>query len=304
MTLNRDCPIVVGVLPREYVGPLAGDEADVCIPLYLQPQFLSNVSLSSPGDYWLHVMVWLGPGMTEDQAKASLEVLWCQHPHDHLLEASNVQDSPSTLLPVDGRRGPTIARGFMPGLLPEWMKVRGLLPVIACVNLAGLLPGLLESRINRRTRLGSTRVPRMPRAHMGKAFAVVQIAMSLTLAAGTARLLNPCGRKLGFDPKNLLLCRLNAAQAGYQDHRVVGVCGNARCHVIATGYETRASDQWQRVDPRGDPTCEVRGWNPGGHRLSRHPFTDPRRAKVESSSARKLRSHHAPAKARGPASPA
>jgi len=319
--LNGYSLTIIGVLPREYVGPLAGDEADIYIPLYLQPRFLADFSLPSPNDYWLHVMVRLGPGMSEDQARASLEVLWSQHTRDHPPEASQAQDGPSTLLLVDGRRGPAIDRGFMGGMLRQWMEVGGLLLLIACANLAGLLlahnaarehemairtilgagrwrlvrqslaeslclsvaggvlglcfawwgkgllqsllpslfmhllntqesarfdvrtdpvvlmftlgcvlatallvgllPGLLESRVNPGMRLGSTRVRGTPRARLGKALVVAQIAMSLTLVAGTGLLLrslvNLYSIELGFNPKNLLVFHLNAAQAGYED---------------------------------------------------------------------------------------
>jgi predicted permease len=319
--LNGYVLTVVGVLPRDHVGPLVGDEADVYIPLSLQPRFLPDFSQSSPCDYWLYVMVRLRPGTAEAQAKASLEVLWRQHTRDHPPKASDSEGGPAALLLADGRRGPVIDRGLMSGTFREWMEVGGLLLLIACVNLAGLLlsrnaarehemairailgagrwrlvrqslaeslclsaaggilgvffawlgkgvlldllpslfshglntpeharfdvrtdpevlmftlgcvlatallvgllPGLLDARTNPGTRLHSTRVRGTPRLRLGKALVVAQIAMSLTLVAGTGLLLrslvNLYSIELGFNPKNLLVFHLNAAQAGYED---------------------------------------------------------------------------------------
>jgi predicted permease len=319
--LNGYSLTVIGVLPRDHVGPVVGDEADVYIPLYLQPRFLTDYSLSSPNDYWLHVMVRLRPGTTEAQAKASLAVLWRQHARDHPPEASESEGGPAALLLADGRHGPVIYRGAMGRMLREWMKIGGLLLLMACANLAGLLlarnaarehemairailgagrwqlvrqslaeslclsmaggilgvcfawwgkgvlrnllpslfshifdtpeyarfdvrtdsivlmftlgcslatallvgllPGLLDARINPGARLHSTRVRGAPRLRLGKALVVAQIAMSLILVAGTGLLLrsliNLYGIELGFDPRNLLVFHLNAAQAGYED---------------------------------------------------------------------------------------
>jgi predicted permease len=319
--LNGHGVTIIGVLPRDHVGPLVGDEAEVYLPLYLQARFLPDFSLASPRDYWLHVMVRLRPGTTGAQAKASLEVLWRQHTRDHPPKASDCEHGPATLLLVNGRRGPVIDRGLMSGGLRQWMEIGGLLLLIACVNLAGLLlarnaarehemairatlgagrwrlvrqslveslclsaaggllgvvlawwgkgvlqnllprlfwrlsdtppyvhfdmrtdpvvlmftlgcvlatallvgllPGLLDARINPGTRLRSPRVRGAPRLRLGKALVVAQIAMSLTLVAGTGLLLHSLVNlyriELGFNPKNLLVFHLNAAQAGYED---------------------------------------------------------------------------------------
>jgi predicted permease len=319
--LNGYSLTVIGVMSRDHVGPLVGDEAEVYLPLYLQARFLPDFSLPSPRDYWLHVMVRLRPGTTEAQAKASLEVLWRQHTRDHPPKASDCEHGPATLLLADGRHGPALDRGLMSGGLRQWMEIGGLLLLIACVNLAGLLlarnaarehemairailgagrwrlvrqslveslclsaaggllgvvlawwgkgvlqnllprlfwrlsdtpqyvhfdmrtdpvvlmftlgcvlatallvgllPGLLDARINPGTRLRSTRVRGAPRLRLGNALVVAQIAMSLTLVAGTGLLLHSLVNLyrigLGFNPKNLLVFHLNAAQAGYED---------------------------------------------------------------------------------------
>jgi predicted permease len=321
MTLNTDSFTVIGVLPRGYVGPFVGDEADVYVPLSFQPRFLSELSLTSPDHYWLPIMFRLAPGATTAQAMASLEVLWHQQMRDLWDEASKSKAGPAALLVFDGRHGLVIDRQYMGRQLREWMAVGGLLLLIACVNLAGLLlarntvrehemairvvlgagrwrlmrqslveslclsaaggilgvlfawwgrgvlrnllpnlfseildapqhvhldvhidpvvlmftvgcvcatavligllPGLFDARVNPGTQLRSTRVRGAPRMRLGKALVVLQIALSVILVIGTGLLVhvlvNLYRVELGFNPKNLLVCHLNAAQAGYED---------------------------------------------------------------------------------------
>jgi predicted permease len=133
MLSGNDCT-VVGVLPRSHVGPLIGDETDFYVPLWLQPRLKLDYSMTSLDHYWLHVMVRARPGPAEAQAKASLEVLWHQYMRGHLDEGT-----PSTLLFLDGRRGPLIARQSMSRTPLRLMYGGGLVLLIACINLAGLL---------------------------------------------------------------------------------------------------------------------------------------------------------------------
>jgi predicted permease len=315
MLSGNDCTIV-GVLPRSHVGPLIGDEADFYVPLRLQPRLKLDYSMTSLDHYWLQVMVRVCPGPPEAQAKASLEGLWHQYMRDHLDEGT-----PSTLLFLDGRRGPVLARQFLSRTPLRLMYGGGLVLLIACVNLAGLLlarnaareheiairaalgagrwrligqslaesltlsltgavlglviawwgnsvlehllpsflpgssqiheearfdvridsnvlafalgavfltallvgllPGLLAARVNPGARLQSTRVRGGPHLGLGKILVVGQIAMSLVLATGTGLLLRSLSNlrnvELGFDPENLLVFHLNAADAGYED---------------------------------------------------------------------------------------
>jgi predicted permease len=331
MLSSNDCTIV-GVLPRSHVGPLIGDEADFYVPLWLQPRLKLDYSMTSLDHYWLNVMVRACSGSAEAQAKASLEVLWHQYMRGHLDEGA-----PSTLLFLDGRHGPLMGRQSMSRTPLRLMYGGGLVLLIACVNLAGLLlarnaareheiairaalgagrwrlirqslaeslalslagavlgliialwsnsilqhllpsllpgsdhlhdgarfdvridsnvlafalaavvltalligllPGLLAARVNPGARLGSTRVRGGPHLGMGKILVVGQIAMSLTLVTGTGLLLrslaNLRNTELGFDPKNLLVFHLNAADAGYEGARRTRFCEDVNEAVAA-----------------------------------------------------------------------
>ena len=317
MLSGNDCTIV-GVLPRRHVGPLIGDEADFYVPLGLQPRLKLDYSMTLLGHYWLHVMVRARPGSPAAQARASLEVLWRQTMRDHLDEGI-----PSALLFLEGRHGPLINRFSMSRTPLRLLYGGGLVLLIACINLAGLLlarnaareheiairaalgagrwrlirqslgesltislagaligfliacwgnsilqhllpsflpgsnhihedarfavridlnvlafalgsvvltallvgllPGLLAAGVNPGAKLQSTRVRGGPHLGMGKVLVVTQIAMSLVLVTGTGLLLrslaNLRNEELGFDPKNLLVFHLNAADAGYEESR-------------------------------------------------------------------------------------
>ena len=317
--LNGDSYTVVGVLPRDHAGPFIGDKADFYIPLCFQSRLRLEFSLAPSHHYWLVTMVRLRPGTPEIEARESLERLWRRHAIELLPEDTVLEPGFFDLQLVDGRHGPVLhrqGRGTMALLL---MKIGGLLLLIACANLAGLLlarnaarehetavraalgagwwrlvhqslaeslslsfagamlglflawlgravlqsllpallytdegfrinlwtdvrvlaftlgltvatallvgllPGFLDARLDLGGRLGSTRVRGAPRARLGKALVVMQIALSLTLVVGTGLLLrslvNLYGVELGFNPDNLVVCHLNAAQAGYEDPR-------------------------------------------------------------------------------------
>lgn len=321
LMLNGAAFTIIGVLPPEYVGPLAGDRPGVCIPLSFQPRFLPDFSLDSPDAYWLQIMLRLPPESSAVQVQAALDVLWQQHMRERWDETSKSEGNPPTLRLVDGRHGPVLAREGMGRILREWMEVGGLLLLIACVNLAGLMlarnttraqemavraalgagrwrlarlslveglglslaggvlgvlfaswgrdivrdlvpivfsletpeyarfevrldpvvlvftlgcvlatalliglvPGLFDARIDPAARLRNARVRGVPRLRAGRVLVVVQIALSMMLATGTGllahNLINQYRVDLGFDPRNLLVGHLNAAQAGYEEPR-------------------------------------------------------------------------------------
>jgi predicted permease len=361
--LNGDSLTVVGVLPEDYVGPVLGNGADVYMPLSLQPRFVPDFPLASPDNYWLLVMFRLAPGVGAVQAKASLETLWHRHMEGRWDEEYLPAGGPPALLVFDGRHGPVIDREHMGRVLREWMAVGGLLLLIACANLAGLLlarnavrehemavraalgagrwrllrqslveslcvsavggilgvllawwgggvlasvlprffdfpgvlnspdwthltvrlepvvllftlgcvlatalligllPGLLDARIQPGARLQSTRVRGMPRMRIGKALVVVQIALSVILMVGAGLFVRVLVKQwrvgLGFNPKNLLVCHVNAAQAGYEDpkctqlyeevHRALGSLPGVRSAGFADQCHIGAGWDWCRV---------------------------------------------------------
>ncbi|TKJ34609.1 MAG: hypothetical protein CEE38_17195 [Planctomycetes bacterium B3_Pla] len=127
---------VIGVLPRHYVGPLAGEKrTDFYVPMMAQPRlFLESEWLDSYDVWWVQMMGRLVPGANEAQVQASLELLF-----SNVVNRSEVEiDRPGIFL-QKGRHG--VLMESLQMARPLWFLhgVVGLVLLIACTNLAGLL---------------------------------------------------------------------------------------------------------------------------------------------------------------------
>jgi len=127
---------VIGVLPRHYVGPLAGERrTDFYVPMVAQPKlFLEREWLDSYDAWWVQMMGRLSPGANEAQVQASLELLFSR-----VLSRSEAEiDRPGIFL-QKGRHGLLMESQQMARPLWYLQGVVGLVLLIACTNLAGLL---------------------------------------------------------------------------------------------------------------------------------------------------------------------
>jgi predicted permease len=127
---------VIGVLPRRYVGPLAGEtRTDFYVPLRAQRQLLPGEKwLDSDNAWWVQMMGRLAPGTDEAQIQASLELLF-----SHVVNRSKAEiDRPGILL-QKGHRGVQSHHIIPAGLCWFVQIVVGLVLLIACTNLASLL---------------------------------------------------------------------------------------------------------------------------------------------------------------------
>jgi predicted permease len=143
---------------------------------------------------------------------------------ESVLPALNQDDEPIQL-----------ALGYGPAILA--------LPVglALAVGLAcGVLPAFSATR--RRARLVLTRAlgggtPASPRAFGGKTLVAVQIAVSVVLLVGAAlftrTFVNLRTQAFGFRPEQLVLVRLDATTAGYQDARLLDYYDEVRDRVAA-----------------------------------------------------------------------
>jgi len=126
---------VIGVLPRHYVGPLAGERhTDFYVPMMAQSHMGKDDWLSSYDRWWVQIMGRLAPDADEAQVQSSLEIVF-----SHILDRSTVEiDRPGILL-QKGRHGVLINRQVMAQPLWYLLGVVGLVLMIACTNLAGLM---------------------------------------------------------------------------------------------------------------------------------------------------------------------
>ena len=136
LALKNAVLTVIGVLPRHYVGPLAGEmRADFYVPMLAQVRPLDPYEeLNKDYVWWIQMMGRLAPGANETQVQTSLEILFSQ-----VVNRSGAEfDRPGILL-QKGRHGVLGGRGEMAEPLWYLMGVVGLVLLIACTNLGGLL---------------------------------------------------------------------------------------------------------------------------------------------------------------------
>jgi predicted permease len=127
---------VIGVLPRDYVGPLAGERrTDFYVPMIAQPRlFLESEWLDSYDVWWVQMMGRLAPGVNGAQVQASLELLF-----SNVLSRSKAEIDRPGILVQKGQHGVLTRRRETAQPLWYLQGVVGLVLLIACTNLAGLL---------------------------------------------------------------------------------------------------------------------------------------------------------------------
>jgi predicted permease len=138
LTVRKTGFTVIGVLPHRYMGPLAGNmRVDFYVPMMTQPLVMGEEDgrLSSYDDWWwIQIMGRLAPGADETQVQASLELLFSQ-----VMNRSDVElDRPGILL-QKSQYGVLSGRKMWSEVFWCLQGVVGLVLLIACTNLAGLL---------------------------------------------------------------------------------------------------------------------------------------------------------------------
>lgn len=133
--VNNQAVSIVGVSPRGFRGPVGAVATEVWLPIALQPWVAPDGDLDQRGYSWLEVVGRLAPGVSSDQAMASLNARYQQlasaYP-DLLSAGGGVALEPFGTVPGQMRGGVT-------AFVTVLMALVGFLLLITCINVAGML---------------------------------------------------------------------------------------------------------------------------------------------------------------------
>jgi putative ABC transport system permease protein len=132
VTLNGQPFTVIGVTPPDFRGSTTGLALDVFVPITMQKTIMSGDRLAARGNSFLQVFGRLAPGASIEQAQAAASVVAARLARQY---PDTNPDRGTVVIPLyrDG------ASNLLLPVMATLMAVVGIVLLIACANLAGLL---------------------------------------------------------------------------------------------------------------------------------------------------------------------
>jgi predicted permease len=135
---------VVGVSPPGFVGAIVGEAAEITLALHVLPQLQpERANFLGRGARWLRVLARPRSGLSTDQVKAGVAVVWAQMLNDtvstNMSPEARRRVLSSTLDVQAGETGTSSLRSEFRQPLLVLMAVVDLVLLIACANVANLL---------------------------------------------------------------------------------------------------------------------------------------------------------------------
>jgi predicted permease len=134
LQINRDAFTVIGVAPEEFSGN-SMMAAEAWFPISNLPSIMPGGSfLNSRASCWVMAIGRLKPGVTLAQARADVSSITAQMLREHPRE-----DEGRSFLVLPSRLLPGEALGYVMAFMAVLMGIVGLILLIVCINVAGIL---------------------------------------------------------------------------------------------------------------------------------------------------------------------
>src|SRR5215472_424095 len=153
MLVAEGAPLtIIGVAPQRFSGASPGRSYDLWVPITMQPQVMpgGSPSLTGRDTNWLSLIARLKPGVSVEQARAGLDVLYQQIQGQHDLSSWSDQDRRDffthRIVLLAAARGTDYLRKELKQPLLLLMGMVGLVLLIACANVANLLLARASTR--------------------------------------------------------------------------------------------------------------------------------------------------------------